>query len=139
MNNKHFFELAKDCSEQSDYSGCSRARLGCVIAYKGTVLAKGWNADRTHPFQHKYNKVRFDHNESHYFPDKVHAECMALNKIKYLDIDFSKVHIYIFRAFRGGGLALARPCPSCMAAIKELGIKHVHYTSTDGYCHEVLD
>lgn len=139
MNHKHFFTLAKECSLKSDYSGCSRARIGCVLVYKGTILAKGWNTDKTHTFQHKYNVLRFEKSDGHYFPDKNHAEGMALSKIKYLDIDFSKVHMYLYREFKQGGTAMARPCSSCMAAIKNLGIKHIHYTSNDGYCHEFLN
>lgn len=31
------------------------------------------------------------------------------------------------------------PCPSCMAAIKDLGIKDIFYTSNDGYVHERIE
>ena len=63
----------------------------------------------------------------------------SLVKIKYLDIDFSRVHIYIYRELRDGTLAMARPCQACLAAIKQMGIKHIHYTTDgEGYAHEVL-
>lgn len=132
MSDNHLFKLARECSFKSDYSGCGRARIGSVIAYKGTVLAKGFNTDRTHTAQAKYNKWRYNDKGNMYLPPKCHAEMAALQKIQYLDIDFSKAHIYIYRELRDGSLAMARPCPACMAAIKEMGIKNVHYTTDCG-------
>lgn len=31
---------------------------------------------------------------------------------------------------------MARPCPACMSAIKELGIKNIYYTTDNGYAYE---
>lgn len=132
----HLFQLARDCSLKSDYSGGGRAHIGAVVSYKGTVLAKGWNTDKTHTQQAKYNVKRYKDCGNTYLPDKSHAELMALNKIKYLDIDFSKIKLFVYREHFNGKLAMSRPCPSCMAAIKNLGIKKIFYTTEDGYCHE---
>jgi deoxycytidylate deaminase len=33
---------------------------------------------------------------------------------------------------------MARPCQSCMAAIKDLGIKEIYYTSDEGFVYEKL-
>ena len=71
-------------------------------------------------------------------PAKIHSELACLQKIKYLDIDFSKVHVYVYRETKSGDLAMARPCPSCLAAIKELGIKYIHYTTESGYATEKI-
>lgn len=136
MNDSHLFKLARECSLKSDYSGCGRARIGCVISYKGAVLAKGFNTDRTHTAQAKYNKWRYKDSGNKYLPSKLHSEIAALSKIKYLDIDFSKAHIYVYRELRDGHLGMARPCNACMAAIKQMGIKYVHYTTDSGYAIE---
>lgn len=138
MNDLHWFKLARKSSFKSDYSGCGRARIGCVISYKGTTLAQGFNTDRTHTIQAKYNKWRYKDCGNKYLPCKTHAEIMALSKIQYLDIDFSKVHIYVYRELRDGTLAMARPCPACFAAIKALGIKYVHYTTNNGTAMEII-
>lgn len=135
-SDSHLFKLARECSFKSDYSGCGRARIGCIISYKGTVLAKGFNTDRTHTDQAKYNKWRYKDCGNKYLPCKLHSEVAALSKIKYLDIDFSKVHIYVYRELRDGKLGMARPCRACMAAIKEMGIKYVHYTTDSGFAAE---
>ena len=62
----------------------------------------------------------------------------SLQKIQYLDIDFSKVHIYVYRETKDGKLANANPCPSCRAALKKFSIRNIHYTTADGYCFERL-
>ena len=48
------------------------------------------------------------------------------------EIDFSKVKVVVYREFRNGKLANCRPCPACMAAIKEMGIEQIYYTTEDG-------
>lgn len=138
MNDAHLFAAARDSMMKADYNGASRVRIGCVIAYKKAILAKGFNSDKTHTEQARFNKWRYKDAGNNYLPAKVHSELSALNKIKFLDIDFSKVHIYIYRELRDGTTAMCRPCPACMAAIKEMGIKHIHYTTSDGIVHEVI-
>ena len=50
------FAAAHKEDEKSDFDSF---HMGCVIVYKGAVLAKGCNSDKTHPMQAKYNKWRF--------------------------------------------------------------------------------
>ena len=138
MNDKHMFEAAKNISYNADYTGGSQTRLGCIIAYKGTILAKGCNSDKTHPMQERYNNYRFKKTEHKYLPAKCHAELAAISKIKYLDIDFSDVHIYVYRELKNGHLAMARPCPACMNALRNMGIKKIHYTTDAGVAYEKL-
>jgi len=139
MNHLHMFEAAKNASQEADYTGSNSVKLGCVIVYKGTILAKGCNSDKTHPMQEQYNKYRFKKEGKKYLPPKRHAELCALSKVKDLDIDFSSVHIFVYREFKDGRKAMARPCPACMRALAEKGIKKIHYTTTDGYAYEKLD
>lgn len=121
----------------SDYSG--QAKVGCVVYYKGTILSKGYNTNKTSLLQERYNKYRFRELDVTRYPAKNHAELAALKKIRFYDIDFSSVEVYIYRELRTtGAMALARPCESCMAFIKELGIKTIHYTTPDGYATEKL-
>ena len=57
-------------------------------------------------------------------------------KIRYLDINFSEIEIYVYRETKGGRKALAKPCAACTKALRDLGIKKVCYTTNDGYCEE---
>lgn len=136
--NLNFFKHARKCSLEADYTGGSQARIGCVITYHGTILAKGHNSDTTHSLQERFNHHRYKDVGARYLPSKVHAEISALSKIRYLDIDFSKVEIYTYRELRNGKIAKSRPCEACMAAIKKMGIKKICYTTEDGYAKETL-
>lgn len=136
MSDDHLFRLAKEESKSADYCGATGVRIGCIVVYHGTVLAKGHNSDKTHTAQKQYNKWRFKQTGDKYLPAKAHSEINCLQKIKYLDIDFSKVHLYVYREFADGSPALSRPCSACMAAIKAMGIRHIHYTTNGGYAYE---
>ena len=138
MNDSHLFKAAREASRAADYTGYNAVKIGCVVAYKGTILAKGCNSDRTHPTQEKYNIYRNKDVGNKYLPPKVHSEVVALRKIRYLDIDFSRVHVYIYREFSNGSPAPARPCPACMAYLRALGVKHIHYTTDAGIAYEVI-
>lgn len=138
MNDVHLFKLARECSLKSDYTGAGKARIGCIAVYNGSVLAKGFNTDKTHTSQATFNKWRYKDCGNKYLPQKLHAELNVLQKIKYLDIDFSKVHLYIYRETKDGKMAMCRPCPACMAAIEAKKIRYIHYTTDKGICFEIL-
>lgn len=130
--NCHFFTLAKNASMCSDFN---KQRLGCVITYKNRVISSGFNCCKTHPLQKKYNKYRFPTDNT---PHTLHAEIYALAPLVDCDIDWSRVEVYIYRSHKDGSLGLARPCKSCMALIKTLGIKKIHYTTENGYATEYI-
>ena len=136
VSDDHLFKLAKEESKFADYCGATDVQIGCVVVYHGTILAKGHNSDKTHTTQKQYNRWRYKQVGVKYLPAKTHSEIDAITKIKYLDIDFSKVHLYIYREFANGAPAMARPCEACMAAIDALKIKHIHYTTNGGYAYE---
>lgn len=83
-----------------------------------------------------YNKYR---EQSDTMLPKLHAEISCINSIRNLDINFTKVKLYIYRIRKDQPFGLSRPCPSCMAAIKDLGIKDIYYTTNDGYVYERLE
>ena len=137
LKDSHLFKVARECSLQSDY--CGHARIGCILVYHGTILAKGWNSDKTHTMQSIYNVRRFKNCGNRYLPDKQHAELCVIAKTRYLDIDWSKVHLYIYRELKDGTLAMARPCKACWSAIEVQGIRHIHYTTDKGYAYERIE
>lgn len=130
------FKPARQEMFLSDYSGA--ARVGCAVYYKGSLLAKAHNSDKTSLLQERYNRYRYKDCGTRYLPAKNHAELAALKKIRYLDIDFSRVEVYIYRELKNGSLAMTRPCESCMAFLKKMGIKVIHYTTDDGFATEKL-
>lgn len=125
----HYFDKASKVAEISDFA---KINIGCVAVYQGTIIGVGFNTNKTHPMQKKYNRYRNGEN----FIPKLHAEINCLNSIRYLDINFSKVKLYIYRKRKSAKYGICRPCPSCLAAIKDLGIKHIYYTTDEGFVYE---
>lgn len=129
------FKKAENISELSDYK---RVHIGCIAIYKGQVISVGYNTNKTHPIQKKYNKFRKSDDGEFVVPlPSLHAEMMCLLGIKDMGINFSKVKLYIFRKNLNGEIAMSRPCAACMKAIDDLGIKEIHYTTTGGFAKEI--
>lgn len=80
--------------------------------------------------------INIENNNIGCFAAKLHAEINCLNSIRHLDINFSKVKLYIYRSRCDQEYGMSRPCSSCMAAIKDLGIRHIYYTTNDGFAYE---
>lgn len=122
-----YFNLAKLASLQASHL---RYSVGAVIVNGNYVVTKGSNKRKSHTRQHRYDK------QTNYFSSfaNIHAEICALIKSGLRDI--SGCEIYVHRTEKSGILAHSKPCCSCMQAIKDSGIKHVYFTSKDGYCYE---
>lgn len=132
MQNK-YFDKARQVATISDFH---KIHIGCVAVYQGSIVGIGCNCNKTHPIQKKYNRYR---KPSDSMLPKLHAEINCINSIRNLDINFSKVKLYIYRIRHDQPFGMSRPCPSCMAAIKDLGIRDLYYTTNDGYAYEQLD
>jgi deoxycytidylate deaminase len=126
------YTIARQASLKSDFHRCA---TGAVAIYHNRVLALGWNTDKTSSLQARYNKERgFD---GYAYKSSIHAEMMVINKIRYLDIDFSKVRIFVWR---GGQCPLmSKPCAACEKAIRDLGVRKVFYTGNNSYITEVYN
>ena len=130
---KSFFNAAKAVSESSEFP---KVHIGCVITEGNhRIISSGCNSTKTHPLQKQLNRERFEVDSVH----SLHAEVSALLPLMKEDIDFSKVEVYTHRNYANGKIAMARPCPSCMKLIKDLGIKKIHYTTADGYACEYVN
>lgn len=119
--------------EVSLLSNFGRARLGCIIVIGNKVISTGYNQLKTSPIQKKYNKFRKGEFPDHIHNDTLHAEIDALNKSSFKDYHWKAATLYVGRQDKAGHPRLAKPCPACIKAIKERGIKRVFYTMEDGY------
>ena len=139
MNKKKeaIFKKARLAALDSDFH---RQHVGCVITYKGMPISTGSCSEKTHPYQKIYNEYRHrkppDDNE---WMPKVHAEISALSKIKDLNLNPKKLAVYTYRIRKDQQFGMARPCPACINAIIDMGIKHIYYSTNDGYAHEILN
>lgn len=124
------YELAKAASLNSDFYKC---HTGAVAVYGNKVIAIGWNSEKLSTMQAKYN-TRTRGFDGHKFRSTIHAEMMVVTKIKYLDIDFSQVRIFVWR---GQDVPeLSKPCKACEQALRDLGIRKVFYTGNNSYISE---
>jgi deoxycytidylate deaminase len=127
-----YFTKARKVADVSDYP---KTHVGCVAVYHSQIIGIGCNCNKTHPKQKYYNKYR---EISDTMLPKLHAEISCLNSIRNLDINFSKVKLYIYRVRKDRLYGLSRPCPSCMAAIRDIGIREIYYTTDEGFGYEKL-
>lgn len=126
-----YFNLAREASKLSDHK---KIKIGAVIVHNKEILSVGYNHNKSHPAQKKLNKLRFDESYER-CKHHIHAEISAIVSAKYHDL--KNARIYIYRENKTGP-QMCRPCEACMFAIKQAGIKHIYYTTVDGYCEETL-
>lgn len=128
-----YFERAHWTAQKSDFN---RIKIGCVAVYKSKIISTGFNSYKSSPIQLKYNHFRiFDDG---YMPSAIHAEIDCLSPIMNLDINFSKLSLYIYRVCKSRDHGIARPCPACMELIRNLGIKKIYYTGDDSFIYEEI-
>ena len=107
-------KLAKDKEDEELF------RLGAVIVDRSKrIIASSTNKmTKTHPIQKQWSK-KVSNGKQIY----LHAEIAALVKCRK-----QPYAIYVARVLKDNTEALARPCPVCMAALKEAGVKKIFYT-----------
>lgn len=134
-SHKAYFEAARAVAQLSDFP---RVQIGCVIVLGHHIISSGCNQTKTAPIQKKLNKYRFSEDDSS-TQHALHAEVNALKPLMgRKDIEFKNIEVYVYRAYKNGDLALARPCRSCIALLRSLGIRHLYYTGSNSYINEEL-
>lgn len=127
-----FLEMAKSLSEASKFD---TYKIGAVLAIKGKVISRGFNSYKTHPKQKLYNRNRTNFKEE--AQPFMHAEMSAIQKLRTEEL--KNVEMYIYRTGKDGKQKMCRPCAACMKAIKDKGIRVIHYTTNDGIATEYLN
>lgn len=91
----------------------------CLLDKRGRAIAYGTNSYKSHPIALHYGA----------FPH-VHAElsvCLGYGLDHCRDLE-----LVVVRALKDGALTMAKPCNSCMAMMKDVGISNVYYTDWSG-------
>lgn len=118
----------KQATKLAEKSECYKYKLGAVIKDRwGETISTGWNKRKTHPTQHRHATAAGS-------PDRIylHAEIDAIVKLAKDDTWRAAYSMTIVRLTRKGKLGMARPCPVCMRALKELDIRWIEYTNGKG-------
>jgi deoxycytidylate deaminase len=129
---KAYFKAAKAIAELSDFP---RVSVGCVVVYGHKIISSGCNSSKTNPMQKRLNIHRFDVDT----PATVHAEVAALLPLlNRKDINYADISLYIYREYKNGEPAISKPCLSCLALIRQLGIRKIYYSGDNSYISEEL-
>ena len=95
-------------------------RVGAVIVKNGNIISTG------------FNELRPSKTTG---TSTLHAEAAAIKKLLERG-DFKGLAgstMYVTRFTRAGNIGLARPCSACMGLIRSVGIRHVLYSTVEGY------
>lgn len=131
-SHRAYFKAARAMSELSNFK---QHHIGCVAVSGHKIISSGYNSCKTNPIQKRLNVHRFDVDTNH----TIHAELSCLLPlINRRDVEFSNVSLYIYREHKSGDPALARPCASCEALIRSLGIRNIYYTGNKSYISEEI-
>lgn len=135
---KKYFANARLLAESSDFDGTKKnVKIGCVLVYKNSIVATGYNTAKEHPTQQFYNQFReFDDTGEKPVRNTLHAEMSTMLRARYLNIDFNKCNLFVYRLKGDGTIGLAKPCGACEKFARELGIKNVYYTTEGGWAYE---
>lgn len=110
-----FFRHAKKMALESD----QEHRLGACVVKSGRVLAVGKN---------EVNKTNWLTKRFFQYPT-VHAECAALSRLSPENINGAT--LYVYREKWIGGPGLAKPCDKCSAALAEMKVRKVVFTTNE--------
>jgi tRNA(Arg) A34 adenosine deaminase TadA len=109
-------KVAEKGSEKSSF----KLQLGAVIFKKKKIISVGTNKNKTHPFPRKFFKF-----------GTIHAEIDAVMKAKF-NPELKDASIFVFRKTNFLKTpANAKPCPQCVLALQEYGIKEAYWTTSN--------
>lgn len=120
QNDKVFETLLNEAKTNSSLIRSSRH--AAAVVYKKKILAIGHNKRKSHPIELKFQKI----------PGAIflHAEKDAIIKTmnRYGDQILQHCSIYVLRVMKNGSLGYSKPCESCQAFIKSVGIKKIYWS-----------
>jgi deoxycytidylate deaminase len=110
-------------------------KLAAIVALRNTVLASGFNSNKTHP------RMKPSWGE---YPNCLHAEGDCIFTAERKGLDLAGAVLYIARAKRMSStdsrfvIGLAKPCRRCTELIYKAKIKQIFYTTNHGYAMEMI-
>ena len=129
---KRGFEAAISALTESD-GKCPGEKMGASVFHGARLLSTGFNLySKTKPG----NSHRLD--SGFVFDSSIHAEQMAIDRIKHYDYNNKKLTLYIARVDGNGKMACSRPCSVCVDYMKEHGIKVARFINEHGAPEEMV-
>ena len=110
-------------------SSLSKKKVGAILLHKNRVVAKGVNKEtKTHPLQAKFAEMVGLHEKIY-----LHAEIDALVSNRS---NCDTIVVARLGGHSGEEIRNAKPCPVCSLALKQQGIKHIYYTTDEGFLYQ---
>ena len=110
-------------------SSLSRKKVGALLLNKNKVITQAVNQDtKTHPLQARLAEL-VGLDEKIY----LHAEIAALIRCRS---EVDTIIVARIGGHKGNELRNAKPCPICSLALQQAGIKHVYYTTDNGFKYD---
>lgn len=106
-----------------DHPKCAGQSVVAYLGFKNRYVI-GYNQYKSHTMQKKYST-----NSDRIY---LHAEINSIEKFLRHHIEIWRATMYICRISQGQ-LVLSAPCSGCLRAIVAFNIKHVYYSSPEGY------
>ena len=106
-------QVAIDSASKSSH----RMRVGAVIFRGDRIISTGYNSPSrsVHSINKKFLK----------WPNSIHAEVDAIIRAR---CSLRGYDILVVRLSRANDLALAKPCPCCLAYLKHVGIDKIYFS-----------
>jgi len=76
--------------------------------------------------------ISFGFNKKGYRGRSIHAEIVALNKLRWQKRGAKDSDIYVYRFLADGSYGIAKPCNKCMQTIISCGVKRIFYSDYEG-------
>jgi deoxycytidylate deaminase len=100
--------------------------IAASLDHHNNIISIGENSyQKTHPMQSRL-AIKNGTRDREY----LHAEIASLVKVRSL-----VESIMVVRMTCGGLVRMARPCNICNLAIREAGIRNIHFSGDDGLLH----
>lgn len=120
MVTQRFLEAARAVALTSSGTGQRNSfRVGAVLLDRNKIITAKANSYKTHPILSKYSKWPFQHAESACIISHGLDNCHGLD-------------LLVTRINKKGNFTMAKPCPSCMALIRDVSLRNVYYTNWKG-------
>lgn len=120
-------EIAKAMAPLNTELRCSHVTF--LIGKGGRISYIGTNSSKSHP-----KILEFDYENYNDRLCRIHSEFRTILKasVKEKTEDLSHYSILNIRVDRKDRINIGRPCQGCMSIIRQMGIKNIYYSNTDG-------
>lgn len=130
---KWYLSMLSKAATLGQLSDVPKYKIGAILVFKKSIISTGFNKQKSHPLQLKYNKFREIGKRHRSF---VHAEIDCLKNVRHVP---KGATLFIGRLDMRGNPAICRPCEACLQLISLYSISEIVYNTPNGFAIECLE